>query len=218
MLMYQALFFDLDGTLLDTLTDIRLALNEALKACGYSYAFSKQECRSLIGNGADALIHKALKENDSPLAFEQLKKAYLPRYQSYQGLHTKPFNGMEPTLRFLSERGVKLFVCSNKPDSLAKSIVTRFFSDSLFLEVRGHQEGEKVKPDPHIANAFLEKYALERDKTLFVGDSLPDLLTANNAGLSLCLCLWGYGFYKPELLKECRYVIKKPKELVAIVL
>jgi phosphoglycolate phosphatase len=216
--MYQVLFFDLDGTLLDTLTDIRAAINDALKECGFSYSFSKQECRSLIGNGADIFIHKALKDQDSLDNFLKLKASYMPKYKDYQGKHTKPFNGVEPTLRFLAQRGIRLFVCSNKPDELAQLIVTRFYGNALFTEIRGNREGEKVKPDPHIVEYFLEKYALPKESSLFVGDSLPDLLTAQNAGLPLCLCTWGYGSYKADLLNECRYVIQKPKELVSIVL
>ena len=71
--MKNALFFDLDGTLLDTLGDIRRAINEALLECGYSYSFSKQECHYLVGDGADALVHRALKDNDTPEAFLALK-------------------------------------------------------------------------------------------------------------------------------------------------
>jgi len=216
--MKNALFFDLDGTLLDTLTDIRRAINEALAECGYPYSFSKQECHYLVGDGADALVHRALKDSDTPEAFLALKKAYMPLYLSYQEEHTKPFNGMEPTLRFLATRGYKLFVCSNKPDLMAKRIVEKFYGKDLFLEIRGHLEGEPVKPDPLIVNNLVGKYALDKKEALFVGDSLPDLLTAQNAGIPLCLCLWGYGFYKPEFLKEAAYTIKKPKELVSIVL
>lgn len=216
--MYTALFFDLDGTLLDTLTDIRSALNDALSEAGFAYTYSKQECHALIGNGADYLVHHALKENDSPEAFARLKALYMPHYRDYQDRHTKAFNGMGATLRFLAERGLRLFVCSNKPDELAKTIVRNHFGATLFTEIRGHQEGEPVKPDPRIVNTLIDQYHLVREECLFVGDSLPDLLTAQNAKLPLCLCLWGYGFYKPELLHEAKYVIKKPKELVKIVL
>jgi phosphoglycolate phosphatase len=214
--MYQALFFDLDGTLLDTLTDIRAALNEALLQSGFSFTYSKQECHYLIGNGADYLVHKALKDQDTPANFAKLKAAYMPLYAAYQERHTKPFNGMVPTLQYLHNRGILLFVCSNKPDALAKRIVPKFYGEDLFTEIRGQKEGEPRKPDPFIPNSFIAHYALDPKQCLFVGDSLPDLLTANNAGLPLCLCMWGYGFYKPDLLEECKYVIKKPKELAQV--
>jgi phosphoglycolate phosphatase len=216
--MVEALIFDLDGTLLDTLTDIRLAVNEALKECGFSYAFSKADCHSLIGNGADVLVHKALKDQDTPDAFLRLKKAYMPLYAAKQEDHTKPFNGEKATLNFLHERGVKLFVCSNKPDALAQRVVTKYYGEDLFEEIRGIKEGDAPKPDPTIVNGMILRHGLDKNKTVFVGDSLPDLLTAQAAGLPLCLCLWGYGFYKPELLQEAAYVIKKPKELAQFAL
>ena len=59
--MYKNLIFDLDGTLLDTLVDIRAAINLALKQCGYDYSFSLKESRTLIGNGSDMLVKRALK-------------------------------------------------------------------------------------------------------------------------------------------------------------
>jgi phosphoglycolate phosphatase len=216
--MYKALFFDLDGTLLDTLTDIRRAINEALAECGFKLSYSKQECHALIGNGADYLVHKALGEFDTPENYAKLKKAYMPLYAKYQNDHTKPFNGLPTILQFLKNKDYKLFVCSNKPDALAKVVVPAHYGEGLFTEIVGHIEGDPVKPDPIIVNRLIDKYGLSREECLFVGDSLPDLLTANNAGLKLCLCTWGYGFYKPDLLGEAAYVINKPKDLVQKVL
>jgi phosphoglycolate phosphatase len=214
--MYKALFFDLDGTLLDTLTDIRRAINDALKAAGFPFVYSKSDCHSLIGNGADVLIHKALKELDNPTNFAKLKSEYMPRYEAYQGVHTKPFNGMPTILQYLANKGVLLFVCSNKPDKLAHDIIAKNFDTTLFSGIYGQKDNELPKPDPHIINYYLAKFNLEPQDCLMVGDSLPDLLTAKNAKLGLCLCTWGYGFYKPELLNEATLVITKPKELAVL--
>ena len=216
--MYKAIFFDLDGTLLDTLTDIRRALNEALALSDFPLSYSKQECHALIGSGADYLVHTALGEYDSSENYEKLKEVYMPLYAKYQDDHTKPFNGFPTILQYLKNKGYLLFVCSNKPDALAKVVVPAHYGQGLFTEIVGHQQGDPVKPDPVIVNRLLEKYHLSPEEGLFVGDSLPDLLTANNAKMKLCLCTWGYGFYKPELLSEAAYVIGKPKELVQKVL
>ncbi|MCI1244738.1 MAG: HAD family hydrolase [Bacilli bacterium] len=216
--MYKAIFFDLDGTLLDTLTDIRIAINEALEKTGFPMRYSKRECHYLIGNGVDYLVHTALGDMDTSANFEKLKPVYMDLYAKYQNDHTKPFNGLPTILRFLKDKDYLLFVCSNKPDALAKIVVPAHYGNGLFKEVAGHVAGEPVKPSPIIVNRLMGKYGLSPDECLFVGDSLPDLLTANNAHMKLCLCTWGYGFYKPELLDECAYVIAKPRELARKVL
>lgn len=215
--MYETFIFDLDGTLLQTLPDIRLAINEALKRCGYSYSFSLKEARALIGNGADMLVKRALKEKgDDPEAFAELKAAYMPLYRDYQNLHAKPFNGMKEVLTFLKERGLRLFVATNKPNALAQFIVEDHFGKGLFTAIEGHEEGEPVKPDPLIVNRFVEKYGIDKSKSLFIGDSYVDVDTAQNAGVKSCLVTWGYGFYKKALLERADYVISKPKQLAAL--
>ncbi len=211
--MKKALIFDLDGTLLDTITDIRRAINDALKACGFSFSYSKQECHSLVGDGADTLVHRALGEYDNETNFARLKSEYMPRYREYQGAHTKAFNGIVPTLKYLKDKGIILGVCTNKPDELAHIILSNFFPPSFFDAIYGVKEGEAPKPDPHNVLKIMTRFSLDSSSTVFVGDSLPDLLTANNVSLPLALCLWGYGNYKPAFLKEARYIIEKPKDL-----
>lgn len=216
--MVKNVIFDLDGTLLDTIGDIKDAINDALKAADFSYRYDKDECRFLIGDGADNLVHRALKELDNPTNFEKLKKEYMPRYKEYQNRHTKPFDGVLESLKYLKNHGISLFVCTNKPDAYAQIIISKFFDASLFSAIRGLQEGEEPKPNPAIVNYFVDSFHLDRKETLFVGDSITDLHTAKNSDLPLALCLWGYGFYDEALLKEAKMVLVKPLDLEKIIL
>lgn len=212
--MYKALIFDLDGTLLDTLGDIRLAINDALKKCGYDYQYSLKEAHELIGNGADVLVKKALRDKgDDPKAFKDLKAAYMPLYKEYQDLHTKPFNGLPETLRFLAERGLKLFVSSNKPDDLAKAILKNHYEKGTFVSILGNMEGVPPKPNPITVLRILEISNLKKKDCLYIGDSEVDLKTAANAKIDFGIVTWGYGKYKAELLSQAKYVITKPKQL-----
>lgn len=215
--MIKNLIFDLDGTLLDTITDIRRAINDALKASGTPLSYSKKETKRLVGDGADTLIHRSLGPYDTERNFAKLKAEYLPRYGAYQEDHTKAFNGIVPTLEYLKNKGISLFVCTNKPDAYAKIIVEKFFGTDLFLAIRGLREGELPKPNPAIVDSFVERFSLNKEETVFVGDSITDLHTAQNAGLPLALCLYGYGQYKKGLLDEAAYLIEKPKDIARII-
>lgn len=205
--------FDLDGTTLDTIEGIRIAINAALKNVGYHYSFDVEGTKTLIGEGADVLIHRALKENDNPANFATLKEAYLPLYHDKQEDNTYLFPGLKETLERMKKNGARLFICTNKPDAFAKRIVSKMYGDNLFEEVCGQIEGLPVKPDPRIPNYLIEKYHLDPKETLFVGDSKTDVATAINSSLSAAICLWGYGFYTDELLAKCKYVLKKNKDL-----
>lgn len=206
--------FDLDGTVLDTIEGIRVAINIALKNSGYDYSFDKEGTKHLIGEGADTLLHRALKDKDTPENFKKLKEEYLPLYHLEQEDHTYFFPGLKETLERMKEEGASLFICTNKPDAFAKRIVTKMFGSDLFKEICGQIEGLEVKPNPRIPNYLIEKYHLDRKETLFVGDSKTDVATAINANLPAAICLWGYGFYTDELLKKCQYIFKTNNDLL----
>lgn len=216
--MYKYVFYDLDGTLLDTLPGIRRAINEALLRQGFPHSFSLKEAKTLIGDGSDALIRRSMKDLEKEGDFDRLKAEFLPLYREFQKTHSKPYNGMKEMVRFLSERGIKQFVVTNKPNLLATEVIAEYFPPNTFIVVKGIEEGEKVKPDPHNVLSLMEQYGCDPKECLYVGDSKTDLLTAENASLPLALCLWGYGFYKPELLSKSKYVCSKPKDLLKAIL
>lgn len=215
--MAKNFIFDLDGTLLDTLTDLRDAINGAFEAAGIPFRYSKEECRFFIGHGADVFLHKALRDLDGDYHFQKAKKEYMMRYRAYQGRHTKPFPDMLETLQKLKNGGNSLFVCTNKPDSFAIEIVSKMFGNDLFRAVRGIREGEEPKPNPAIVDYFVSSFGLERKDCLFVGDSDVDRDTAKNASLPFYLCLWGYGDYNEGLTKSAEMCLNEPKDLLKVI-
>lgn len=215
--MIKNLIFDLDGTLLDTLPGITMAINEALKKEGYGYSYSVDEAKELIGGGADRLVKKALKDRgDDPILFASLKKAYMPLYLKFQETDTKIFPGLESVLSVLSSRGVRLFVVSNKPDSLAQKAVASFLPP-LFRGVSGQKEGFPPKPNPASTLEMMESFRMKNEETLYVGDSHFDIETAHNAHLRSVLVTWGYGSYDPETLSRSDYVVNSPASLYELV-
>ena len=218
MAPFSYFIFDLDGTILDTIEDIALAMNAALQECGYSYGYSKQEAMRLIGDGADMAVRRALAfHNEDLRGFQRLKDAYMPLYRKLQNDHVKPFAGLKDTLTKLKESGAKLYVVTNKPHALAEVVVASHYGEGFFVAVSGAKEGVPVKPDPTSLLLTMEENGIPKDKALYVGDSSVDIATAKNGGLPCALCLWGYGVYDETTLKTADYILKKPEDLLSFV-
>ncbi len=212
--MRKDYIFDLDGTLADTLPDIRDAVNGALVATGREGTLSLPEVRGMIGRGAENLARLALGGSPSDEELSSFLKEYMPRYRDFQGRTTKPFPGMTEVLLSLKGRGARLFVCTNKPHGLAVQILGKIFPPGLFADIQGLEEGRPPKPDPWLLDALFERNAIRKEEALFVGDSLPDKETAGRYGLPLALCLWGYGNYDSALLRGAVKILRSPEGLL----
>ena len=142
--MIQAVLFDLDGTLTNTIDDIATAMNRALRLHGLPGWETKEYCY-LVGNGAKILAQRAVRDR------QDLADAVQAEYQAYYEKHTQvktqPYDGIPELLHALAERGLKLAVLSNKPDADTKNVISHFFPDVPFSVVRGQVEGVPVKPD-----------------------------------------------------------------------
>lgn len=216
--MIKNLFFDLDGTILDSLEGIRVAINKTLEICKIEKSFSYDDCKFLIGDGAETLIKRALGEiyGDNPLT-KKVRGMYYQNYKYYQSLYTKTFPGLLEVLEALISKGINCFVITNKPDDLAQIIVKKYFGD-LFKDIRGIRQGDKVKPNPQILDEIINKYSLNRDECLYVGDSHVDIETAKNANLESVLCLWGYETNYEKYKKEATHICEKYEDLLNLIL
>ena len=214
---YEYVFFDLDGTLLETLNDILTAVNTTLDSFNYPVHFEYEAGKRLLGNGARKLVERALESlNLSDDKIDEFLKAYLPNYLKFQGTTTEPFSGVVDTLNKLHKDGVKLFIVTNKPQPMTDDIVRRLLPD-VFVEVIGQSEKYKIKPDPEVINVMCDKYNINKNKILFVGDSLPDLEFAKNGKVDSVLCTYGYAEYNKELLNKANYVIDTFDKLISII-
>lgn len=212
--IHMNIIFDLDGTLLDTLSDIKDALNDALDEAGFPFRYTYEAAKKLIGNGVEVLMRRALQEDDGPENYASLARSFLPRYLSYQGRTTKPYPGVLDALAELRRRGHLLFIASNKPDPMAQDIVARCLPKGWFARVSGHREGDPVKPDPILVERILRDFRLRREDTLYVGDSRVDVQTARAAHIPVCLCTYGYASYEPDLLAEADATIDRFDDLL----
>ncbi|MDD2648303.1 MAG: HAD family hydrolase [Eubacteriales bacterium] len=215
--MFEAVVFDLDGTLLNTLDDIADSVNFALNAYGFPEHLH-EEYKYFVGNGVDKLIERALGENNSPCSFTKVKAEYLRHYDSNRNNLTKPYDGIEEALSAMEGRGIKLLVLSNKPEHDTSAMIPRHFPSIHFSLIRGGRDGVPVKPNPQAVNEMLSELSLGRQRVLYVGDSGVDMETAKNAELKSCGVIWGFRTEKE--LRECGacHIARNPQELLKFAL
>ena len=185
----KAVFFDLDGTLLDTLQDIRFVLNKTLARYGYPEITTGQ-AREYIGEGARRLVERALPQG-VPLS-EQFFAEYAKDYAHCANTLTKPFDGIPELLKGLQAAGVKIGILTNKPKAATEECVKQFFAEIPFDYVGGDDGLFPCKPDPSRALYAALSLRLSPAECGFVGDGETDVLTALNAGMFGVSVLWGY--------------------------
>ncbi|MBO4854099.1 MAG: HAD-IA family hydrolase [Oscillospiraceae bacterium] len=185
---YQAVIFDMDGTLLDTLGDLTGAVNHTLEANGYPKR-TAEEVRAFIGNGARVLIRLSLPEGTAPEEVERILREYQAYYLAHPCVVTCAYPGMAELVARLEARGVKTAIVSNKPDATAKALGERFFPGMLTV---GDDGVHPRKPAPDNVYRALEALGVPAERTAYVGDSEVDGTTAHNAGIDGYIVGWGF--------------------------
>ncbi len=185
---YKAILFDMDGTLLDTLTDMADAVNHILSVHGWPLR-TTEEVRAFVGNGARRLMERAVPPEITGEAFEAVLTEYRDWYQAHNCVDTAPYPGIPALLDALAAAGVKTAVVSNKPDATTRALAARFFPG---LPAFGQRDDVPPKPAPDLVFRALETLGVETADAAYVGDSEVDVATARNAGLPLAAVSWGF--------------------------
>jgi phosphoglycolate phosphatase len=186
--MFKLVVFDLDGTLLDTAPDLYLALSDTLKDYGKEPP-PFEEFKKHIGGGAYGFIAPFLPPELWDEALRKLRYYYLTRYIN---VNTRPFGGVEETLKALKENGITLAVATNKITEGAKRVLNLTGLDRYFSLVVGRDLPKGHKPSKEHLLYITERVGVKPERTLMVGDRSDDLLCAIGAGAAAGLALWGY--------------------------
>jgi phosphoglycolate phosphatase len=188
------LAFDLDGTLVDTAPDIIGALNGVLKEQGVT-PFHLDEARPLIGRGAMELLRRAFELAGRPLAPDQ-EKPLLDRlleiYEAHIDDLSRPFDGLAAALDELEAAGATFCVCTNKHTYLSVELLKKLKLFDRFGAVRGADSVPAKKPDAGHLKACIDDMKGDLKKTIMIGDSETDFLTAVNAGVPSIIFTFGY--------------------------
>ena len=212
MARFDAILFDLDGTLLYTLPDIHAALNRALTACGHR-ANTLDETRAYVGSGSRALVARSLGEATPDEEIDRTLIRYRAEYKAALMVDTVPYAGMCDTIDALYAAGIKLGVVTNKPHENAVPMIEHYFP-GRFAVTEGSREGRAFKPDSAAPLDAMAALGVKKERVLFVGDSDVDYHTAANTALACVLCAWGYRARSELERFPALGLIDEPRELL----
>lgn len=190
--MKKLCIFDLDGTVVNSLTTIAYYANLALGKVGLD-PIAEEKYRYYVGDGKKKLLHRILAhyDMDTDELFSKVEKIYDEHYEADTMYLTEAYDGIKELLCALKEKGIKIAICSNKPDNVVCDIAKILFGD-MFDAVVGQREGLATKPSPDSAIAIMEELGVKSEDALFIGDTNVDINTAKNAHIKSVGVLWGF--------------------------
>ena len=195
---FDLLVFDLDGTLIDSALDLALSVNAACTEIGYPER-EHEEIYSFVGNGAPMLIRRALGEEAPEAAVDQALHIFLQYYGEHMLDNTGLYPGVGESLEAFREAGKKMAVLTNKPEKFSRRIIDGLELTDHFFQIYGGDTFDEKKPDPEGICRLMDEAEVESDRTLMVGDSSVDILTAVNSGAKSCGVTYGL---RPESLRD----------------
>lgn len=188
--MRNIFIFDLDGTLTDTLLDLALSTNHALRLMGYEER-SVDEVRRFVGNGIHRLIERAVPAGTATEDVERCFEAFRQHYVVHCMDHTSPYDGVVDVMRALQGKGVRMAIVSNKLQAGVDEICSRWFADLAEVCV-GERQGIPRKPAPDMVEYALKCMGAKPSEAIYIGDSEVDIQTAKAATLPCVSVLWGF--------------------------
>lgn len=209
MTKYDAVIFDLDGTLLNTLDDLHLAVCHALKENGLPQR-TIDEVRGFVGNGIRLLIERAVPDGTDGAVVDAVFDSFKKYYGEHCEDNTRPYDGILELLQRLADDVVKCAIVSNKADFAVKKLSEHYFG-SLITTAIGERRGIAKKPAPD--SVFEAIRILGAKHPIYVGDSEVDIATAANAEIDSILVDWGFRGHDALLAAGASEIVSSAAEL-----
>lgn len=214
--MKKLCIFDLDGTLLDSLEDLKESVNEILRRRSYPEK-TLEQVRSYVGNGLHKLLERSVPGECTGLELEVMYEEFLAYYGEHCNVHTSKYNGIEKMLMDLRAKGYLLAISSNKRNEQVQKLWKEHLEQLIDLAIGEDPVlGIRKKPEPDEVMFILEKLNVDPSKAIYVGDSEVDIQTAQNSGLKSISVSWG--FKTREFLEKngASAIADTPEELVSM--
>ncbi|MCQ2387367.1 MAG: HAD family hydrolase [Clostridia bacterium] len=214
--MEKLVIFDLDGTIIDSVSDIADSINVMLKKYNYPLR-TLEEIKHFIGNGAKNIVIKSIGEKISEEKLSECLNYYNEVYRSSGSPKTKVYDGVKEVIVELKNRGYKVAILSNKPQLNTNDVYKRYLASIQFDMVVGQSENVKCKPDPSATLFIMKSLNVSPINTYFVGDGETDVLTSNNAKVNGISVLWGYRSKEELEQVGAKLFAYNPKDLLSII-
>ena len=208
----KAVFFDLDGTLIDSLDDLADTTNEVLARYGLPTHPVQDYCY-FVGDGIHTMLQRTVPKGTDAAIVDALVAEAKAEYGQHWARKTQVYAGIAPMLVQLQDKGVQLAVLSNKLQQFTSMVVNHFFPHQPFVLVKGSPEGGKAKPDPAMALGMAQELGLRPEEVLFMGDTRVDMETATAAGMVPVGVLWGFRPKEELLAHGAKYLLEQPQDV-----
>ena len=210
----RLVLFDLDGTLLDSLTDLHETVNEMLEHFGCR-KITLEQARSYVGNGMKKLVERSLPDKLSEEDFSKRMDFFVERYALNMKNHTKPYPDIIYVLKKLKNLGIKTAVVSNKNRTAVESLCKEHFGDLVDFAV-GVDEKHLPKPEVSMALEAAGFFGVKAEQCVIVGDGETDIQTARNFGAKSIAALWGFRSRQTLEREKPDYFAQCPQEILSI--
>jgi phosphoglycolate phosphatase len=190
--MKRLAIFDFDGTLFDSVWDVVICFNRTLEILDFP-TLTHEEYLDRLGGNIDEIVSLILNDNNTTENIELVKDTYGKLYSASPKENTRPFDNVHEVLKSLQEKGVLLAINSNRSTESILNYVDKFFKDIDFQAIEGHDPDYPSKPSPYGVEKIRSKSKVTKEETIYIGDSMTDIKTAQNSGIDCILVSWGYG-------------------------
>ena len=209
---YKTYIFDLDGTLLDTLHDLWVSCNYALRENGMPER-SLDEVRRFVGNGVKKLMERVIPLGLDNSKFDVTYETFRKHYLVHSLDTTKPYSGIPELLANLKKHGKHMAVVSNKFYVATQELCRHFFGDYIDIAI-GERENIRKKPAPDTVNEAIRQLGVGREDAVYIGDSDVDVMTARNSNMPCISVLWGFRDRDFLMQHGATTFVAAPKELM----
>lgn len=214
MKRYDTYIFDLDGTLLYTLDDLTASTNYAMRKHGFT-EHTTDEVRLMVGNGIRKLIERSIPDGTANPEYEATYSTFISHYLKHNLDTTRPYPGIMELLARLKDNGRRMAVVSNKYYKATEQLCRTFFKDYIDVAI-GESENIRKKPAPDTVLEAMRRLGVDKEGTVYVGDSEVDIETARNCGIPCISVLWGFRD-KDFLIKNGgNMFVEKPSEILKL--